>query len=199
MSLEAKGAVPPPGSWKDWHIPYGSDALTLRAARDSLTALGGRQEDVPLMVQIVENPRFDLPGFDLFHGAVDLATHDCIHILLGRGLLPMDEAFTIGFTMGSTDKVGALEERLYALISKHLYPKSYRFGEEDLRVFKDAVRLGYISDCQPLDKVDYRKLMDRPIRDVRREIGIEGDLILAYYRIEKLRYPDSRASQRLLG
>jgi hypothetical protein len=40
------------------------------------------------MIQLVENPRFNLPGIDLFHGAVDLATHDAIHILLGRGLLP---------------------------------------------------------------------------------------------------------------
>ena len=33
---------------------------------------------------------------------------------------------------------------------------------------------------------------------VRRDINLEGDLILAYYAIEQKRYPKSKASQRLL-
>jgi hypothetical protein len=101
-----------PLTWKDWHIPFSRDQITLREAKESLAALGAKQEDIPLMIQLVENPRFNLPGIDLFHGAVDLATHDAIHILLGRGLLPKDEAFVIGFTMGSTDQVTTMEENL---------------------------------------------------------------------------------------
>jgi len=187
-----------PVSYKDWHIPFSKDDLTLREARASLSALGARQEDIPLMVQLVENPRFDIPGFDIFHGAVDIKTHDCIHILLGRGLLPKDEAFVIGFTMGSTNKVTTLEENLYALVSKHLYPKVYQFDDEEIRIFKDATKLGYISDCESLDKVDYEKYLDWKLGDLRRDINLESDLILAYYRIEKKRYPKSKASQRLL-
>jgi hypothetical protein len=117
---------------------------------------------------------------------------------LGRGLLAKDEAFTIGFTMGSTNKVTTLEENLYALVSKHLYPKVYQFEDEDIHIFKDASKLGFISDCQPLDQIDYGKYLDSSLRDIRRDIGLEGDLILAYYGIEKRRYPKSKASQRLL-
>jgi hypothetical protein len=146
-----------PTSWKDWHIPYSRDQVTLRQAKESLAQLGAKQAEIPLMIQLVENPRFDLPGVDLFHGAVDLHTHDCIHILLGRGLLPKDEAFVIGFTMGSTNKVSTLEENLYGFISRHLYPKLFQFHDEDIRIFKDATKLGYISDCRPLNKVDYEK------------------------------------------
>lgn len=187
-----------PVSYKDWHIPFSKDDLTLREARASLSALGARQEDIPLMVQLVENPRFDIPGIDIFHGAVDIQTHDCIHILLGRGLLPKDEAFVIGFTMGSTNKVTTLEENLYALFSKYLYPKVYQFDDEEIRIFKDATKLGYISDCQPLDKIDYEKYLDWKLRDFRRDINLESELILAYYLVEKKRYPQSKASQRLL-
>jgi len=187
-----------PVSYKDWHIPFSKDDLTLREARASLSALGAKQNDIPLMVQLVENPRFDIPGIDIFHGAVDIKTHDCIHILLGRGLLPKDEAFVIGFTMGSTNKVTTLEENLYTLFSKYLYPKVYQFDDEAIRIFKDATKLGYISDCQPLDGIDYEKYLDWKLRDVRRDIGLEGELILAYYLIEKKRYPQSKASQRLL-
>lgn len=105
-----------PLSYKDWHIPFSQDQITLRDAKQSLAALGAKQKDIPLLVQLVENPRYDIPGIEVFHGAVDVATHDSIHIILGRGLLPKDEAFVIGFTMGSTNKVTTLEERLYTLV-----------------------------------------------------------------------------------
>lgn len=188
-----------PVSYKDWHIPFSRDEITLREAHESLSALGAKQEDIPLMVQLVENPRFNIPGFDIFHGAVDIRTHDCIHIVLGRGLLAKDEAFVIGFTMGSTNKVTTLEETLYAVISKHFYPKVYQFDDEAIHIFKDAVKLGFISDCQPLDQIDYEKYLDWKLKDIRQNIHLEADLIQAYYRIEKARYPQSKASQRLLN
>jgi len=186
-------------SWEDWHIPYSRDQITLREARESLATVGLKQQDVPLMIQLVENPRYDIPGIEIFHGSVDIKTHDAIHIMLGRGLLSKDEAFVIGFTMGSTNKVTTLEENLYALASKHLYPKVYRFNDEDVRIFKDASKLGYISDCLPLDDIDYDRYLDWKLRDIRSEIGLESDLILAYYRIEQRRHPNDRASQRLLS
>ena len=172
--------------------------MTLREAHASLSALGAKQEEIPLMIQLVENPRFNIPGFDIFHGAVDLRTHDYIHILLGRGLLPKDEAFVIGFTMGSTNKVTTLEENLYALFSKHFYPKVYQFDDEAIRIFKDASKLGYISDCDPLNRVDYARCLDWSLGRIRDAIRLERDLILAYYRIEQRRHPDSQASRRLL-
>ena len=180
-----------------WRIGLDRSGLSLREAFQQLRAIGLAQKDVPLMVQLVENPKFDLPGFDFFHGATDLCTHDLIHLLLGRGLLAKDEAFVIGFTMGSTDRVTHNEERLYGLISKHLYPKAYRFSDDDLRVFRDAVRLGYVSDCVPLHAADYTPLLDMNLEQARRALGIETDLLRAYYAIEKRRYPDSPESQRL--
>ena len=182
----------------NWHVPLSRERIKLRTALDSLGRIGNQQSDIPFMVQLVENPRYDIPGFDLFHGAVDIKTHDCIHILLGRGLLPKDEAFAIGFTMGSTNKVGTLEETLYALISKYFYPKVYRFNDEAIRIFRDAVRLGYISDCLPLNRVKFDDYLDWPLGKIRREVGLETELLLAYYRIEQRRFPQSKASRRLL-
>src|SRR5262245_29310014 len=187
-----------PDAWKEWHIPFSQDQITLCAAKENLSALGAKQEEIPLMIQLVENPRYHIPGLDLFHGAVDLATHDAIHILLGRGLLPKDEAFVIGFTMGSTDQVTTIEENLYALFAKHLYPKVFQFKDEEIRIFTDATKLGFISMCRPLDKIDYSQYLDYTLRDMRQDIGLESDLILAYYRIEQKRYPNAQATQRLL-
>jgi hypothetical protein len=183
---------------RHWHIPLSRDQLTLRQAADELAVLGLKQNDVPLIVQLIENPRFDFPGLDVFHGATGLLAHDRIHALLGRGLLSKDEAFVIGFTMGSTDRVSQTEEALYGFFSKYFYPKAYRFSDEDYRVFQDAVRLGFISDCLPLSEVDLEALLDLPLAAARKKIGIEEDLLRAYFAIEQKRYPHSFESQRLL-
>ena len=145
---------------QNWFIPLSCSDQTLRSAREELQAFGLKQDEVPLIIQWVENPRFDLPGVDLFHGATDIVKHDYIHILLGRGIQSKDEAFVLGFTMGSTNRVTTAEERLYTFFAKYLYPRAYRFTEEETHVYKDAVKLGFISDCQPLSEVDYTPYLD---------------------------------------
>ncbi|WP_428310235.1 hypothetical protein [Hydrocarboniphaga sp.] len=181
-----------------WHVPLSEREATLGAAHDRLSEFGLNQDDIPFLIQLVENPKYDFPGIDLFSGATDLRAHDQIHILLGRGLLPKDEAFVLGFTMGSTEQVGQMEERLFSFFTQYLYPRAYRFSDEDIRVFRDAVRLGFISDVQRLDKVDYEALRGLSLAEARRKIGLEDDLLRAYYAIEKNRYPHSFESQRLL-
>ncbi len=181
----------------NWHLPLDQDQMTLHEAFASIQAIALKQEDIPLIIQLVENPKWDLPGIDLFSGATNLHDHDYIHCLLARGVLPKDEAFTLGFTMGSTNRVTTTEERLYSFFAKYLYPKVYQMNDEDLRVFKDAVRLGYISDCTPLDKVRFEDYNHLSLAAAREALGIEKDLLAAYYAIEKKRYPDSRESQRL--
>ncbi len=184
--------------WRTWHIPLSADTITLRAAHESLTSLGAKQENIPLMIQLVENPKYDIPGFDVFHGAVDLRTHDLIHIVLGRGLLPNDEAFVIGFTMGSTNRVSTTEERLFSIISRFFYPKVYRFKTQAQAIFRDATKLGYISDSLALDEVDFDALLDLPLHEVRKRLRLEADLLRAYYAIERRRYPKAKSSARLL-
>lgn len=186
-------------SWRAWHVPLSTAGCTLGEAYRSLGVSNLEQREVPLLVQLVENPRFDIPGIEIFSGAAELRVHDYIHIVLGRGLLPKDEAFVLGFTMGSSNRVGAIEERLYSLIARYLYPSHYRFDEEDVQVYGDAVRLGYISDCRSLAEVDFEPLLEWPLGRVRSELGIEEDLLRAYYAIERRRYPRTAESQRLLA
>ena len=185
-------------SYKDWYIPFKREGLTLLQAYDDLQRVGAGQAEIPFIVKLVENPNLSLPGLKIFHGAVELKQHDMIHLILGRGLLEIDEAFTIGFTMGSTKKVTTTEETLFTMISQYLYPDEYKFREDAIAIFKDAVRLGSISACQPLDTVDFEPYLNTSLKDIRHAIGLEEKLILAYYEIEKARYPESVASQRLL-
>lgn len=185
-------------SYKDWYIPYRQDNISLRQAKQSMVSVQAQEDEIPLMVQLVENPRYQIPGFRLFHGAVDLEQHDFIHIILGRGLLEKDEAFTIGFTMGTTNKVSTTEEKLYSIIAQYLYPRVYKFDKDDIEVFRNAVRLGYISGCAALDEFDFNSCLDLNLREVREMLGIETDLMLAYYKIEQQRYPGVKECKRLL-
>jgi hypothetical protein len=180
-------------TWADWHIPLSRDSLTLAEAAADLDRVGAAPDEIPWIVRLAENPKFNL-----FHGAVDLKTHDYIHALLGRGLLAKDEAFIVGFTMGSTRRLGATEERLFSLVAKHLYPGIFRFDKEDVRVFRDAARLAYVCNGAALDRVTYAAYRNEPLSAIRRALGIDTALLAAYYAIEKARYPDSPESQRLL-
>ena len=182
-----------------WFVPLSCNDKTLSSAYQELQEFGLKQEEIPYIIQIVENPKFDLPGGDIFHGKTDIETHDYLHIILGRGVLAKDEAFVIGFTMGSTNRVTSTEENLYSFFAKYLYPKAYRFTDEDLHVFKDAVKLGFISDCQSLSEVDHSRYLQHPLEEIREDLGIETNLLQAYYSIEKRRYPESIESQRLLS
>lgn len=184
--------------YSDWFIPLSEDDLTLGKARDSLKQLGARKEEIPLIVKLAENPAFSIPGLTLFHGAADLDTHDCIHIILGRGLLPEDEAFTIGYTMGSTKRVSTSEATLFELITRYLYPETYRFRDRDITIFYSALKLAEASNCVALDRVEYTKLIDKTLQQVRCKLRINKNIIRGYYQTEKTLYPDSKASRRLL-
>ena len=184
--------------WQDWIVPIACEQVSLAEALETAHHIAAQPRDIPLIVRLCENPKFEIPGFG-FDGAVTLDDHDCIHALLGRGLRSKDEAFVVGFTMGSTNRVSTTQETLYAWASQYLYPKPYRFRDSDVQVYRDAVRLGYVSDCQPLNQVDFQPLLSKSLAEARTELGIETDLLRAHYRIEAKRYPKSEASQRLLA
>ena len=185
-------------NWKDWIIPLSEETLTVAESIQQLKTFGASQDDIPLIIRLVENPKFDLPWIDIFPGAVDLHTHDHIHVLLGRGLLAADEAFVIGFTMGSTNRTGELTSTLFSWTSKYLYPEHYQFDDEALAVYRDAVMLGRISNCLPLDEIDFSLYQQHTLAEARAAFGIEVDLLKAYYRIEQQRYPNSFVARRLL-
>lgn len=151
------------------------------------------QEDIPLRIKLVENPKWFTSEF--FSGAVNLFTHDCVHILLGRGLLIKDEAFVIGYTMGSTKKISRFKRNLFMFCSKYLYPEGYRFGEEERFVFNLGVMAG--SRClTDLSEVDFNKYLNLPISQIRLKLKIDKDLLKHCYAVEKKSF-DSVESNRL--
>lgn len=181
-------------SYRDWYVPFDYDQISLRQGLASLEKLGAPAEEIPFVVRLFENPE----GLSLLPGSVDLHQHDCIHLILGRGLLPKDEAFIIGFTMGSTKQMSSWEEKLFTWISQYIYPEVYRFSAEDLQVFKDAIHLAQISHCTSFDSINFDQYLDLSLKEIRDKLHLESELIHTYYQLEKSRYPNAKESQRLL-
>ena len=126
-----------------------------------------------------------------------LQSHDIIHVLLGRGLLPKDEAYVIGFTMGSTRGLTWPEKRLFRFVSRHLYPDGYRFTGDDLEVFEAGVECATQMKCMDLSKVDLSWFSSYTVKRARSELGIDVDRLYVDYTLEQLTYT-STESQRLL-
>ena len=177
-----------------WQPPPLSSSMFLHKVLDEMEPFKLDQEDVPLIIKLTENPKY--LSSKLFTGAVDLFTHDCIHILLGRGLLVKDEAFVIGYTMGSSKKMRRWRRNLFMFICKYLYPEGYKFGEEERFVFYCGVMAG--EKCQTdLTEVDFKELLDYKVLGIREKLGIDKELLECYYCLEKKCFPESLESQRL--
>jgi len=184
-------------SQENWHIPFHNDGLTLRLALASIP-LPGATDKLPLMLRLQRDPDLSFLGQLVFNSGVDRHQHDCIHVILGRGLLPVDQAFVLGFTLASSKKAMLPEHRLYAEVNRHFNKCANLFEETESNIFRDGIRLGYLSFCAPLDNFDFKPWHDFSLRDVRDAIGLDPEVLLAYYAVERHRHPHSTASQRLL-
>lgn len=185
-------------SYKDFFISISNDTITLKDALKKFKECSSDPSDIPFIIRLVENPNLKLPLFRVFNGAVDLYTHDCIHLILGRGLLPKDEAFVIGFTMGSTKKMFKFEKFLYHFITEYLYPHPFKFTHKEHMVFDIASAVATISKCERLDKIDFKKMENLTLKEIREKIGLEEKFLLDAYTLESDMFPDEKDSKRLL-
>ena len=180
-------------SAEEWHYPLLKGSTLLSRALEGMNEWKLNQEDIPLIIKLAENPNYWTARN--LGGAVDLFTHDCIHILLGRGALLKDEAFVIGYTMGSSKKMSRFRRNLFLWTSKYLYPEGYKFKEEERYVFYSGVMAG--SRCHTdLSKVNFKELLDYKVQGVREKLGIDKKLLKCYYCVEKKLF-DDKESQRL--
>jgi hypothetical protein len=150
-------------------------------------------ESVPWYVKLLENPASPVA----LAGAVSLFAHDCIHVLLGRGLHSQDEAFVIGFTMGASGRLTPWQEVVFRWCTKHLYRGVYRFSPQDQAVFDLAVSAGRWAGAVPLHEVDFQPRLAQPLGVLRRELRIPIHTLYQLYETERVIWPGSPASLRL--
>ena len=194
MNVESKAATSniETDNWREWNPGVDNDESSLRAVFDTLPGAG--PDEIDQMVRLLEHPAspYARPG------PARLRHHNCIHILLGRGLLNQDEAFVFGYTTGTArEHITEEQVQLFRLAAKLLYKPPYRMTDDDLIAFDLAFALGNKSAYRNIDKFDFDRAMDLDIGDIRKELSIDVPALKATFREERLLLPGNKASERL--
>ncbi len=174
-----------------WNPGLDNGAKTLGAIRKTLPA--NEPTDISAIVKLFENPASPLA----LPGAVNLERHDCIHILLGRGLLPQDEAFVIGFTMGTSKYISGWAETLFKKASRYLYPKPYKFSKDNLIAFELGLQYGKVCKANEIYEFPFEKFTRHKLGNLRKRLGIKISDLKQIYKAEKILLPGTKASKRL--
>ncbi|WP_392534126.1 hypothetical protein [Nostoc sp. C117] len=126
---------------------------------------------IPFVIWLLENPNSQLA----LPGKISLIHHDYIHILLGRGLSPEDEAFVIGFTMGNDLKTNQLHLFIYKVFSRFIYPYPYKLSSLDLKIFSLGFIYGRKIKYKQINEVNFEIYQDESIEYLRNIFGINQD------------------------
>jgi hypothetical protein len=136
--------------------------------------------DIPFWVWFLENPQSPLP----MPGKIDLYNHDHLHILLGRGQSPEDEAFIIGFTMGNDPQTKWYHIIIFKIFSYLIYPKLYRLNFQQMKVFDLGFVYGKKLSSQPIFKINFAEYQNYTLAALRNLLGIETEAIQALRQVE---------------
>lgn len=177
--------------WYEWNPGLHNGEQKLQEVIATLPA--AKADDIPWLVRLFENPASSIA----FPGAINLARHDAIHVLLGRGLRNQDEAFVIGFTMGSSSHIYRWQRHIFRWIIAHLYPAPYKFSAQDLIAFDLGFNLGTRLPARDLDSFPFEKYHHSKLQDLRYWMGINVAKLQATYRVESLLVAHTHASHRL--
>ncbi len=148
--------------------------LTLHQSNQTLfkclnTIKGDEQSDIPWIVWLLENPDsiFPLPG------KINLYNHDCLHVLLGRDFFPFDEAFVVGFTMGSDMRANRFHLAVFKILSSLFYPQKYKFNREHFKLFDLAFDYGRRLKVKNLNQFNFKAYENKTVGELRKYLGIE--------------------------
>jgi hypothetical protein len=137
--------------------------------RDALHAMGGDEPGtIPQIVRLLENPASPIA----LPGSIDLYGHDCLHVLLGRGFSAEDEAFVVGFSMGTDEACRGWHVVVFKLVAFWLYPRVYRLNAAQLTVFDQGFAYGRSLERRNLHRLDWRSLVDESIAALREQLGL---------------------------
>lgn len=177
--------------WLAWYPGIRNGKLTVDEVIESMPK--APPSKIPWIVKVFENP----DSWIRFRGAVDLEDHDVLHVLLGRGLQDQDEAFVIGFAMGTAKKVSAFQYWVLKFVLARLYPEPYRIPRFLQPAFDLGVKCGQETGSRDLYKRHLKDLRSLSLDDARSKAEIDLGVLKKYFDLEQQRIPFTIASLRL--
>ncbi|WP_143219472.1 hypothetical protein [Achromobacter xylosoxidans] len=178
-----------PTEWANWNPGLNNGNLTLGEVYSTLPTY--EFDSYPWIVLLLENPKSPVA----LKGNCTLLRHDLIHVLLGRGLFVQDESFVIGYTMGTSKRIGGFEKELFKWCAHRLYPAKYRFKKSDLGIYDLGFSAGQSNKVEIFD-VPLECMLDRRLDELRKELNIDVSLLQHLYTVEQIITP-THASKRI--
>ncbi|MFN3193497.1 MAG: hypothetical protein ACE361_23495 [Aureliella sp.] len=177
--------------WLAWYPGIENGDKTVQEVIDTMPRAPATK--IPWIVKLFENPE----SWIRFRGAVELEDHDVMHVLLGRGLQDQDEAFVIGFAMGTAKKVSWFQYWVFKFVIGRLYPEPYRIPRFLQPAFDLGVQCGKETGTKDLYQRDLKELLGMPLAEARKDAGIDMRIVQKYFDLEQQRIPSTIASLRL--
>lgn len=177
--------------WLAWYPGLDNEEQLVGDVVDSMPS--SPETAIPWVVWLFENPRSWLR----FRGAVNLEDHDVLHVLLGRGLQDQDEAFVLGFAMGTSKRSNWLQYWVFKFVLAWLYPEPYRIPAFLQPAFDLGVRCGKETGARRLYSHSLGNLRGLSVGDARRQAEIDPGVLRRYYEWEQQEIPSTIASLRL--
>ena len=144
-----------------------SNNITLKQALSEISI--DEPEAIPWIVRLIENPSSPIA----LPGKISLYNHDCLHVLLGRGVTLQDEAYIIGFTMGNDPAVNRFYVWLFWLVSQFLYPRKYRFRREDFSYYANGFEYGVkLRTKAQFTQIDFKQYEQLSVDNLRAKFGL---------------------------
>ncbi len=178
-------------SWLAWYPGLDHEKVTIDEVLTTLPQVPASA--IPWLIRLFENPESPFR----FRGAIHLADHDVLHVLLGRGLQDQDEAFVLGFAMGTAKRVSRLQYHIFRWFMVNVYPEPYRIPKFVLPAFDIGVRCGIETGRKNLYRESLEKLKHLPVDEARRQCGIDLNVLRKAFREEQSAIPFTIASLRL--
>ncbi len=178
-------------SWLAWYPGLDNDTTSIGEMLETLPKVPA--SSIPWLIRFFENP----DSWFRFRGAIHLADHDVLHVLLGRGLQDQDEAFVLGFAMGTAKKISRFQYHVFKWVMVHLYPEPYRIPSFLLPAFDIGVRCGIQTGRKNLYREPLKDLKNLSVREAREHCGIDVSILRQGFRDEQEKILFTIASLRL--
>ena len=175
------------GNWRDWSPGLDNGERTLQSVFDGMPSANA--DEIDQMVRLLENPAspYTVPSISR------LRHNDCIRILLGRGLLNQDEAFVLGYAMGTArDHLDEEPVQLFRHAARLLNKTPYRMTDNDLTAFDLAFEFGNRSEYRNICGFDFDGAMELNTGDVRDMLDIDVKALKAVFRKNACCFPATK-------
>jgi len=175
-------------AWRSWK-PEFDDDKTLGKVLSEMPRDGA--DKIPWQVWLLENPSSPIS----FPGAITLRRHDAMHALLCTSFYAEDEAFTVGFTMGTAEWGHQWLLRLFMWLTTWFYPGEYRWNQNYLEHFLDGFHHGRNSGMYNLHDFPFEEYEHISLKNLRELVGIEWLDSTVSYKEWAQRWPQGRFEQ----